>query len=143
MRILLRRVKPGLMPIDEISEQGLSKINIGEVVTVTVKKARNPKLQGLFWKTLHTVFENQERYKTIEELHDAIKVKAGAAKSLFLPDGTEFLVPASTSFDDMDDLQFRAYVHRAFDVIAQVFLLDVRNEAARLEIETMIGARAE
>lgn len=142
MRILLRRVPRGLTPIDEISEELLAKVNVGEVVTVTIKKARNPKLQALYWAALHKVFHNQERYRSVDELHDVLRLEAGASRLLKLRDGTEVRVPISTSFDDMDDVAFRAFVDRAFDVIASKWLIDVRDDEARRELEVMVGARA-
>lgn len=138
----MRRESGRLVPIDGVSVEGLSKVREGEVVTVTLKKPRNPKLQAFYWAMLTKVAENQERYTSKDELHDVIRVEAGHRKIMFLRDGTEILVPDSTSFDDMDDLAFRTYVQRACDVVAKDYLIDVRDPNTRMEIEVMIGARA-
>jgi phosphoglycerate dehydrogenase-like enzyme len=141
MRLLLRKGHGSfLAPVDELSQTELGKIGAGEVVSVTLKKARNPKLNSLYWSLLHKVFDNQERYQTVDELHDALKLAAGASKVLHLVDGTEVLIPDSTSFDAMDELKFREFFKRACDVIAWKFLPEIKGKDVE-DIALMLGTR--
>lgn len=141
MRLLLRKGRGSfLAPVDELSQTELGKIGAGEVVSVTIKKARNPKLNALYWSLVHKVFDNQERYASVDELHDAVKLAAGASKVLLLLDGTEVLVPDSTSFDAMDELRFREFFKRACDVIAWKFLPEIKGKDVD-DIEIMLRTR--
>lgn len=140
-RILMRLEHGHLVPVDATSEEELQPLNVGEVVTVTIRKTRNPQLQRLYWSILTKVFNNQERHATKEKLHSALKVYAGFYSTFPLSNGTEAIVPDSTSFDDMDELKFREYVHKVCDAIAKHFLPNLGDTPEAREIATMIGAR--
>lgn len=141
-RFLARKELSGLSAVDTAGEEALRKLKFGDVVSVEVKKPRNGKHHRLYWALISKVWENQERYETPELLHTAIKLAAGHYDVLQMPSGAEYRIPKSTSFEDMDQVEFSAYYDRVCDLIARHFLPGVSIDALKAEVESMIGARA-
>jgi len=131
-----------LTPVDATGEDALRKLKFGDVVTVEVKKPRNGKHHRLYWALVSMVWENQERYATAEELHEALKVSAGICTQVELPSGQVVKIPGSIAFDKMDQTEFGQFYDRICDLIAAHFLPGVTSEELKAEVETMIGARA-
>lgn len=142
MKFLARKDLGHLTPVDQAGEDYLRKLKFGDVVAVEVKKPRNVKFHRLYWQLVSTVFENQERYETPEQLHSALKIAAGIYDPLPMPNGVIHKIPGSIAFDKMDDTEFSAFFDRVCDLIAQHFLPGITVAALKHEIEVMIGAAA-
>ncbi len=139
VKFLCRRHLTGLAPIDLAGENELHKLKIGAVVLVEVKQKRNVKMLRLYWALVDTVFENQSRYETKEQLHNALKLCAGVYDIITLPNGQQFRVPGSIAFHKMDDIEFRTFWNRVCDLIAQYFLPGIEGDALKAEIESLVG----
>lgn len=142
MKLLMCKDLGHLSPVDQAGEDALRKIKQGDVVRVEVKKPRNGKHHRLYWQLISTVWENQERYETAEQLHNALKIAAGIYEPLEMPGGVVHKIPGSISFDTMDQLEFSAFYDRVCDLVAKHFLPGVTSEQLKAEVEQMIGARA-
>lgn len=142
MKFLARKDLGHLTPVDAAGEEALRKLRFGDVVTVEVKKPRNGKHHRLYWALIGIVFDNQDRYETTEQLHNALKIAAGIYTPLEMPGGVVHKVPGSISFESMDQTAFSQFYDRVCDLIAQHFLPGVSVEDLKAEVEQMIGARA-
>lgn len=135
--------QPGLLiAADDATRAMLNRIKNGTEVTAEPKVPRNVRFHRMFWALMTKVWENQERYATVENLVDAFKVVAGHADLIVLPSGKEVWVPRSISFAKMDDTAFSDFYDRCADVLAKHFLPGITSEELKREVGLMIGARA-
>lgn len=140
MKFLCRKQLGTLRPVDDAGEQVLSGIAHGDLVMVEVKKPRNVQHHRLYWALVTTVFNNQERYPTAEDLHEAIKISVGLRTTIELPNGEVGFIPGSIAFHKMDQLAFNEFYDRVCDAVAKHFLPGVTSEELKREVESMIGA---
>lgn len=131
-----------LRPLDEAGETALGSFGDGEVVTVEVKRARNPKHHRMFWALMTIVWNNMdhERYPTVENLVAAVKISTGHRETVQLPNGTEVYIPKSISFAKMDQTEFSSFYDRVCDLLAKHFLPGVTSAELKAEVSIMIGA---
>lgn len=142
MKFLARKDLGHLTPVDQTGEDYLRKVKFGDIVTVEVKKPRNGKHHRLYWALVGMVWENQDRYETTEQLHNALKIAAGIYEPLEMPGGVIHKIPGSIAFDTMDQTEFSAFFDRVCDLVAKHFLPGVTAEILKHEIEVMIGVKA-
>jgi hypothetical protein len=142
MKLMCCRVPGGLRPLYDADELALSKVKIGDAVTIELKKHRNPKRNALYWALISKVFDNQDRYETIDQLHNAVKLAAGIYDIIELPNGQQYRIPGSTAFDKMDETTFAQFMDRTFDLVAKHFLPGITDKELRAEIAEMIGMAA-
>ncbi len=117
-------------------------LTVGEIITVEMKRPRNPNHHRLYWALVTLVWQNQERYPTPEDLHAALKISAGLRTQVTLPDGTIGFIPGSIAFHKMDQTQFSAFYNRICDLIAKYFLPGVTSEELKAEVQQMTGIAA-
>jgi len=86
---------------------------------VDARKARNPGHHRKGFALLNLIFENQERYRTIEDLLVEVKLKAGWYTEHIRSDGAITYIPKSISFADMDQLEFEAFYSHLIDIAIQ------------------------
>jgi hypothetical protein len=55
----------------------MARLKPDETVTCDIKKIRSPDQHRMFFALLKTIYENQERYSSMESLLDAVKIYAG------------------------------------------------------------------
>lgn len=133
-----------LRPADQSGEEALSKMRIGDLMQVEIKRPRNLQHHRLFWALIGKVWENidQERYPSPDDLCAAIKIAAGIRTRIVLPDGTQGFIPGSIAFHKMSQDEFSAFYDRVCNLIAEHFLPGVTSAELRAEVELMIGAAA-
>lgn len=142
MRLLFRKNLGRLEPVDDAGEEAMRGIKHGSEVWVEVVRARNTQHHKLYWALVSMVFENQERYKTRDQLHDALKLAAGIYTQLVMPSGAVHKIPGSIAFDKMDQAEFSAFYNRVCDLIAEHFLPGVSSDDLKREVSSMIGIAA-
>ena len=79
------------------------------------------------------VFENQERYNSIEDLLVEFKLKVGHYKEHITTDGKIVYVPKSISFSQMDEYEFNEFYNKALNVLGKIIKVD--SETLREQIE--------
>lgn len=84
------------------------------------KKQRSLGYHKLYWAMITAVLRNQAHYKTKENLHEAVKVRAGHYETIIPFKGDPFLIPKSISFDKMDSLQFDFFMREAKTVCVEL-----------------------
>jgi hypothetical protein len=140
MKFLAYKTLGGLKPADDAGEEVMRKISMGAFVMCEVKRSRNINHHRLYFALVTKVFQNQERYETVEQLHSALKLAAGIYEPLKMPNGDVHKIPGSIKFEKMDQLEFSAFYDRVCDLIAKHFLPGVTSVELKAEVEQMIGA---
>lgn len=88
----------------------------GEIMEVTVKKARNYRNHKRFFAMLKLGFENQDQFDNFGWWREWLLIKSGIFESLNTPDG--FIYRAkSLSFSNMDEVEFRELYKSVSQVI--------------------------
>lgn len=137
---LSERSLTGLSAYDETGRQVLRGYKQGELIRVKTTRIRNPGHHRLFFALLNLVFENQERYQSVEHMLTALKVHLGYCDVMILQDGTVAMHPKSISFSAMDQDEFNVFFQKAVDVICKHFLPGVKSEDLRREVMEMVGS---
>lgn len=127
-----------LVPADDAASAALTKIKHGSDVQVEIKRPRNIRHHRKFFALMQLVYQNQEKYDTIEHLVAALKAAVGHCDFLPGRDGGLIAVPKSIAFAKMDQVSFDAFYDRCIDVIARHFLPGVDSDELRAEVEELI-----
>lgn len=127
-----------LQPVDEMGREVMAKVGKRPVL-VSIKKPRNIGHHRKLFVLLQLILENQERYKSIEELLSAVKVMTGHCTLLFLPDGTEVRVPKSIAFHALDQIAFEEFWKQVVKLTCEVFLPGVDSEDLERQILDLVG----
>lgn len=139
--VLMEKTISGLQPIDDLGRERLRKIKLGDLVTADIKQPRNVRRLQLYWALIQKVYENQQRFKSPENLSDALKVYVGHCEALKLRDGTIVQAPKSIAFANMEEPEFAMFLDRVIDVVATEIIPNLDRTALRDELETMCGVR--
>jgi hypothetical protein len=140
MEILLRRdFGPVLRPCDETGELALKRVGQGKIVTCNIKQPRNPQHHRLFFALMSKVFQNQEYFKTIEQMVTALKIALGHTDTIKTRRG-EFVIPKSISFANMDQPAFDDFYNRAVDFVLAEVIPGLGRAELEAEIREMVGA---
>lgn len=129
--INLKKIENALIPCDEESVQWFNKIKIGDEVVVNQVKGRNMKFHRKYWKLLEAVVLNQDHYKTKENLHEAIKYKAGYYETIVPLNGSPFLKTKSIAVGSMTADDFAEFYEVALDECVALVSEDAVNEILR------------
>jgi len=89
----------------------------GEIYTIEAWFDRNPKLHGLHFILLETVFDNQEQFADPEQLRAWLQVGAGHCKFVPGPTGRMVAIPESIAWHRMDDQDFAAHHEKVKDFL--------------------------
>jgi hypothetical protein len=124
MKIYLKRNGMTFIPLSENDADSLKRIKDGQIIYVDYKKPRNPQFHNKFMSLVRVVFENQEKYKTIEGVLNIIKVETGHFTQMFYGrnNDIEIRIPTSIAFANMDEIKFDNFYHRAVAVCLTHFL---------------------
>jgi len=141
MKFLCMKMKGVLVPVDDAGHEALAKVSGEDVVSVKIKKPRNPKLLRKYHALLDLVFKNQDRYPTRDHVDEALRLSCGAWHLIELPGGVQYKVPSSISYEDMEEIEFVQYLDRVYDAIARHYLPGITVETLRRQVEGFIGAR--
>ena len=138
MKFLAIRTISGLRPEFDDDMRKLTPIPLGTVMMVEAKQPRNVKHHRLYWALVNKVFENQSKYATADDLHEAIKYALGYYRTVQTPT-REIVVTESITFRKMDQTEFREFFDKVVRLVCQHILPGVRGEELRREIYEMIG----
>ena len=112
MKFLVVKRLNALCPIDETGEAAVRKFGLGEIVSVEVKRPRNVAFHRKFFAMLQIILQNQDAYKSIDDLLDVCKLRIGHFRTINTKNG-EVQIPDSISFAAMDDTAFGDFYDRA------------------------------
>ena len=116
----------------------LKGIKQGETVSVEVRQPRNVYHHRKFFALLNLVFENQEKYETVEQLLTIFKIGTGHYETMVMKNGLAY-IPKSISFAKMDQGEFEEFWDKCIKLITTRILPGVTKESLEREILELIG----
>ena len=127
-----------LVPASPRAEAVMAKLKADDLVTVEVKQPRNLAHHRKFFALLDLIFENQQRFRTCDEMLVAIKVYMGVCNTMALKDGTAVRVPRSISFASMDQPEFERFYEMVLDVVAEHIIPGIDKPSLKQEVEAFL-----
>lgn len=131
-RLVLRKATlpgfgPALMPGDEAAYDDLARVPDKTWVRADVRQERSPQhhryAQALFSKTYALLPESVAKfYPHRDNWIDTIKIEAGHREQIVRFDGTVEFKPKSIAFSEMDEMEFRDFMRRAKNLIAEYLM---------------------
>lgn len=128
MKIYLKKHLSALYPADKEAEEYLKKIKPEVVFSAEIRRPRNYMNHRRYFSLLQLVVENQEKFKSVEHLKEAIKFELGHTELIRKMDGEFIEMPKSISFASMDEVHFQRYFSDSIDVIIKYILPGVERE---------------
>jgi hypothetical protein len=125
MKVHIQKTISGWKPADEQSSKYWRKGSLGDVYRFEIKRIRDQRnwrhLQK-YWVMLEVVTENQEKYKTKEQLHEAIKWELGIVETRRTMQGHMYQVVGSVVMAAMDQETFSRFYSDAIGLILKYVL---------------------
>lgn len=135
MQILLAKTSSyRLGPADEAAEKVIRRWGKGEAIVCEVKRARNPGGHRKAYALLRLVFENQNKYSTIDDLLTEIKLRAGHYDEYVTTRGELVYTPRSISFAELDEDEFVEFYDKMIDAMIKHILPGVGREDLEDEV---------
>ena len=116
-----------LLPLSEQDFERLKRIRDGMIVEVEYKKPRNPLFHNKFMSMIRVVYDNQEKYETIEGVLNVFKVELGHCDTMMAGD-IEIRIPRSISFSKMEEDEFAEFYDKAVMFALTEFLPSVTRD---------------
>ena len=135
--ILMAKKLSALYPIDETGEVAMKRVGQGEIVTVDIKRPRNLAFHRRFFAMLNIIYQNQDAYKSLEDLLNVCKLRVGHCDTLATKYG-EVKIPRSISFAAMDDAEFSEFYGRAVDWMLQEVIPGLKRKDLDQEFEAQL-----
>ena len=120
MQLNLVRTEHGLVPIDDESVAAIQKVRVGYDIFVEYKPRRNMKFHKKYFALLNAVILNQDHYKTVDNLHEAVKFRSGYYETIIPFEGEPFIKTKSIAFHTLDNMEFESFYNIAIDVCVEL-----------------------
>jgi len=120
MLLTLVRTEKGLVPIDDDSVEAIRKVALGSQIFCEYKPRRNMKFHKKYFALLNAVILNQNKFKTVDNLHEIVKYRSGYYDTFLGSNDEKFIKTKSISFHTMDNLEFEKFYSVAIDVCAEL-----------------------
>ncbi len=122
MKAYIQKTLKGWKPADEQSEKYWKKGKLGDYYQLEISKPRNGGYHRMYFAMLKIVFDNQEIYRSQNELLDAIKFGVGHVETRKKLTGEFYQKPASISFANMEQDKFEDFFNRSVNVVLEHIL---------------------
>lgn len=134
MKLLVIKTQTGLKPCYDSDYEIYSKISIGEEIEIDYKKKRNLKFHKKYFALMKLAFENQQDYRTMEDLRRDITITAGYYDEVRNKlTGEIYKLAKSISFAQCDEIEFSEIYEKTKDVISR--WLGIDNQTIDEEIQ--------
>ncbi len=127
----------GLQPIDEVGEAAMRKLHLNDVVNVEIKRSRNQAFHRKFFAMLQIILQNQDHYKSMDDLLDVCKLRTGHCRTVQTRRG-EVRIPRSISFATMDDTEFADFYDRACAWVVTEVIPGLERQALEEEVAAQL-----
>ena len=125
MEIYLRKTISGLKPLFNSDEEKYNKIKLGEDVKAVIRKPRNIKFHKKFFALLNLTLENQQKYKTQEELLYELKIHVGHYDWHHTLMGKPIPKVKSIDFNSMDEIEFEEFYDKCSSINSTKIKVDI------------------
>jgi len=123
-----------LHPYDDEGVEALKKIGPTQIVKITYSRPRNLRFHCKFFAMLKIILDNQDHYKSTDDLLDVCKLRIGHVTVIQTPQGEE-RVPKSISFASMDETEFGKFYDRAVFWVASEVIPGLNRQHLNDEVE--------
>lgn len=120
--IVMRRTRQGLEPVSPYDAETLDAYPLNTVLSVEVKRLKNPGLQRLYWRILGKVYPNTQ-FPSAQTLHKALVIQCGYVDRTLTMRGVT--IDEAMSLKDMTAEMFEAYFEAAAKVIWDEWRINV------------------
>jgi len=139
MKIYLKKNLSKLEPADSEAEEVLKKWKQGDVLSCDIKKPRNYRFHKKAFALFNIVFENQDKYETMQDLLTEIKLRSGHYQEHITVKGVVVYIPKSISFVSMDEDEFNIFYNKAVNIVLKYFIPNTTREDLENEIALEFG----
>lgn len=122
-KLIMQKKNNSLIPVYSKDIEIMAKIKDNDMVSVEIRKARNPRQHALFFALLSCVLDNSENFKSMDEVLIFAKYKLGLI-DMHTIDGKVIITPKSIAFENMDNIEFTEVLIKALDIFAEYFQWD-------------------
>lgn len=131
MKAHVKKTISGWSPADQETDKYWRSGKIGDIYHFDIRRVqdqRNWRHLQKYWVMLEEVTRNQERYRTKEELHDAIKRELGIVEIREDMKGNKFKIVGSVSMNKMNQEEFNLFYSDAINLILRYVLIGTTEE---------------
>ena len=104
-----------LIPANDETFERVKKMPIGESIFMEWKPKRNYQFHKKFFSLLNFIFENQSHYKSLDNLLEVYKFKAGYFETIITHKGAKHYKAKSIAFHNMHNDEFEKFYSAAID----------------------------
>jgi hypothetical protein len=126
-----------LRPYANYDNEMIGRLKNGARVRTNIAEVRNVPRHRLYRVMLRVVAKHNAFFTTEDALHKVLLVACGVTEPFISLEGDMTLIPSSTAFDAMDEVEFEPYFQKAQEVICEKIIpgldLDALMEEARKE----------
>jgi len=139
VKVALARTLSGWAPGDDEAIRVSRRWEPGEIAIVDLKKSRVYKSLKRYQALLTLVFENSRQFKSRDQVHQYLKIRAGHATRIESASGEAFFVADSIDYDTLDETEFQEVWRRVIDVVCEDVLPGVTESQIELELLKCMG----
>ena len=121
-----------LIPANDETFERVQKMSVGESIFMDYKPKRNYQFHKKLFSLLNYVYENQSHYKSLDNLLEVYKFKAGYFETIVTHTGKKHYKAKSISFHAMDNEEFERFYSKAIDTSLELIPMN------RAELEDAI-----
>jgi len=133
MEIWVKNTFRGLVPMYDTDLDNKKKLKIDQEYLVKISMPRNIKFHRKMFALYNLVFQNQERYRVLDDLRRDITIEAGFYRERTNIYGEIIKEAESISFANMDEDVFSQLYNRSLDVIVKYFHFDRQSMIDEIE----------
>lgn len=135
MKAMFVKSLQSLHPADDEARTLLRTIGQGEMLSVEIHRPRNVKFHRKFFAMLKIVLDNQDYYKSMDDLLDVCKLSIGHYRTVLASKHGLVKIPSSISFAAMDQPAFEAFYDNAVAWVASDVIPGLRRQDLDAEVE--------
>lgn len=137
------RTLNGAAPADDAAKEVFRKWPIGETRHCDIRRPRAHRSLRRYWGLCKLVYDNCQQFKSPEQVHDYLKIRAGHCTHIVSPKtGEVFLVADSINYDTLDEDQFQEIWQRVIQVVCEEILPGIEGSAIEYEVLKCCGVAA-
>jgi len=134
MKIVVRAANNCLHPADAVAHKYVGKLKYNEEIMVEARRPRNIRQLRKYWVMVDLVFENQEHFRSEDDLSDSIKLAVGLTKTVRMPSGEDYRIPLSIAIEAMPQDEFDDFYNRAVNYVCTEVVPGLNSEDLEQEM---------
>lgn len=115
MLLQLKKTKNGLIPVGDESVNAFNKLKENDEIFAEYKPKRNYKFHKKLFSMLGLILNNQDTYKSVDNILTECKFKAGYFDIHIGVEGNQTYIPKSISFATMKADEFEVFYNSSID----------------------------